>query len=105
MEHQIWMKSYIRDLIVTIKPFLQELNNRNKNEKFNINEEKHIPFMKSLSSDQIEILHEYQIIDENIYTILVLKRKESSKDSSEPADTLNNNNNIIMMKKLNNKRR
>ena len=42
MEIQIWKQliqilSFRKDLIDTIKPFLEQFNNNNKNEKFNIN--------------------------------------------------------------------
>ena len=53
MEYQIWrqliqMLSYRNDLFDIIKPFFEQLNNNNNknSEKFNINEEKHIPFLK-----------------------------------------------------------
>ena len=87
MEYQIWrnliqMMSFRNDLIDTIKPFFEQLNNSNKNEKYSINEEKHIPFLKSLSKFQIELLHKYEIIDEAKYTILVFKKEIPSKNIS-----------------------
>ena len=59
--------------IDTIKPFFSELNNNNK-KQFNINEEKHIPFFKSLSSFQLKLLYEYKIIEEKIYSNIVGKQ-------------------------------
>ena len=67
----IQMLSFRNDLIDTIKPFFEELNNNN-NEKYNINEEKHIPFLKSLSQFQLIILCNYNILDTNIYIAVVM---------------------------------
>ena len=72
MQYQIWrhliqILSFRKDLIDTIKPFLVQLNNNNNREKYNINEEKHIPFLKSFSNFQDKLLYENEIIDEEIY--------------------------------------
>ena len=72
--------SYRNDLIDTIKPFIEQLNNND--EKFNINEEKHIPFLKSFSNFQNEVLHKYEIIDEKIYKAIIPKKDFSPKKFS-----------------------
>ena len=67
------MFTYRNDLINTIQSFFVQLNTENNNEKYNINEEKHIPFLKSLSTFQKKLLRKYNIIDEEIYIALVSK--------------------------------
>ena len=44
------------DLIDTIKPFMENLNNNN------INDEKFLPFLQSISKTQLEVLANNQII-------------------------------------------
>ena len=58
MEYHIWKNliqilSYRNDLVDTIKPFFEELNNKNNNEKYNIHQEKHIQFLKLFSNFQL----------------------------------------------------
>ena len=77
------MLSFRNDLIDTIKPFFGQLANNNNNEKYNINEEKYIPFLNSLLNFQLEVLHKYEIIDEEIYAAIEKKQKTSSIDYSE----------------------
>ena len=77
------MLSFRKVLIDTIKPFFEQLNNNSNEEKYHINEEKHIPFLKSLSNYEIEILYEYKIINEEIYKDVIRKQKISSINSSE----------------------
>ena len=96
MEYHIWRQliqilTFRNDLIDTIKPFFGQLSYNNNNEKFNINEEKHIPFLKSLLSFQLEVLHKFEIIDEVIYAIIAPKQKISSTFSLESI----NNDKII----------
>ena len=88
MEYQIWRQliqilSYRKDLIDTIKPFIQQLNNSATNEQFKINEEKYIPFLKSLSKIQIEVLHEAEIIDEEKYAFIMPNKELLSINSPE----------------------
>ena len=79
MEYHIWrhliqILSYRKDLIDIIKPFLEQLNSSINNEQFSINEEKHISFLKLLSSFQLEVLHEFELINEDIYKIANIKK-------------------------------
>ena len=55
--------------------FLWEL--KNNNETFNINEEKHIPFLRTIPMIYIEDLYKYKINDEEIYAYLKLEKKHS----------------------------
>ena len=80
MQYQIWrhliqILSFRNDLIDTIKPFFSQLNNNNNKEKYNINEEKHIPFLKSFENFQLKLLYKYKIIEEEIYSNIVGKKK------------------------------
>ena len=91
MEYQIWRQliqilSFRKDLIDTIKPFFWQLNNNNNHEKYNIQEEKHIPFLKLLSKFQLEVLHEYDIINEEIYITIIPKKQSLSTESSNSED-------------------
>ena len=90
MEYQIWKQliqilSFRNDLIDTIKPFFVQLNNNN-NGTFNINEDKHILFLKSLGNFQLDVLHKYKIIDEEIYTATTLNDEFFSNNSSESSN-------------------
>ena len=80
MEYQIWRQliqilSFRNDLITIIKPFFDQLNNNNNNEIFNLNEEKHISFLKSFSNFQLKVLLKYEIINEKIYNATIWKNK------------------------------
>ena len=88
----IQILSFRNDLIDTIKPFLDQLNNNIKKEKYQIKEEKHIPFLQSFSNFQLEALHKYAIIDEKIYSNIVPKQTISSEES--------NNNEEVMVKEI-----
>ena len=95
MRNEIWRQliqilSFRKDLIETIKPFFGQLYNKNKNEKYNINDKKNIPFLKSFLSFQLQILHEYEIIDEEIYLASVQNRGFLQK-SCESSLQLSNN--------------
>ena len=83
MEYKIWrqliqMLSFREDLIDTIKPFLNSLKNHN-NEQYDINEEKHIPFLKSLSKFYLNKLHSSKIINEEKYQAFI-SQKVSTND-------------------------
>ena len=87
MEYHIWshliqILSFRYDLIDTIKPFFGQLTNNSNQEKYNINEEKYIPFLISFYEYQLKLLYEYEIIDEKIYAIIVPKEESSSTKSS-----------------------
>ena len=87
MEYQIWRQltnilTHRDDLVNIIKPFFQELKNSNNNEKYNLNEKKHIPFLKILPWYQLDVLHDYKIIDENLYLAVV------TMNSSKPLDSM-----------------
>ena len=82
------MEAFRNDLIDTIKPFFSQLNNNNK-EQYNINEEKRIPFLKSFSNFELEVLHKYKIINEEIYSnIAPFLSTISTTNSSEEFSTL-----------------
>ena len=81
------MLSYRNDLIDKIKPFFEKLHNNNKNEQYNINQEKHIPFLKSLAKFQIKLLKEYEIIDDWIYlAIPSIESADREFDESDESD-------------------
>ena len=87
MQYQIWrhliqILSFRKDIINSIKPFIRQLNNHINNEKYNINEEKHIPFLKSFSNFQLKLLYEYEIIDEEIHSNIVPKQTNSLESSN-----------------------
>ena len=78
MEYKIWRRliqilTFREDLIDTIKPFMDNLNNSNNNQIFRINEENHIPFLKSLLNYQIDLLYKYKIINEERFSTLEQK--------------------------------
>ena len=83
--------SFRNDLIDTIKPFFSQLNNKNNKEKYNINEEKHILFLKSFSNFELEVLHKYKIIDEEIYSNIVPNKTMSTTNSSKKSSALSYN--------------
>ena len=82
------MISYRTDLINTIKPFFLQLNDTNNNEKYTIQEEKHIPFLKSLSRFQIEVLHKCEILDDKIYNAIVSVSKNSPKSAKNEKEEI-----------------
>jgi len=96
MEYHIWrdliqILSYRNDLIDTIKPFFGQLRNNNNNTIYTINDRKHIPFLKSFTHFQHEILYHYEIIKEEIYADLVPKPKISPinlLESSNPDEEI-----------------
>ena len=80
MEYQIWrfliqICSFRNDLTGTIKPFFEQLNNNNNNEKYNLNKKEHIPFIKTLLNFQLEFLHNSEIIDEEIFKAVERKKQ------------------------------
>ena len=92
------MLSYRNDLVDTIKPFFQNLNNNNNTNKnnienFNINEEKHMKFLRLLPSSQLELLYKFDIIDEKKYIDLISEKKLSTQRNVSA--TLNTTENII----------
>ena len=109
MQSQIWrhliqILSFRNDLIDTIKPFFSQLNNSNNKEKYNINEEKHIPFLKSFSNFELAVLHKYKIINEKIYLNSVQKQRTSTtnsytvsflKSSKESSETSNKEEKMV----------
>ena len=102
MQYQIWrhsiqILSFRNDLIDTIKRFFIELNNNNNNnkEKYNINEQIHIPFLKSLSSFQLKILYKYKIIDEEIYSIVGKQRISTTNSSNDISETSNKEEKMV----------
>jgi len=100
MQYQIWrhliqILSFRNDLIDTVKPFFGQLNNNNNKEKYNINEEKHIPFLKSFSNFQFKLLYEYKIINGEIYSNVVRKQTISSTTSTRNLSESNNNEEMI----------
>ena len=88
MEYHIWrhliqILSFRNDLIETIKPFFEQLTNNNNQETFTFNEEeKHTPFLRSLDKFQLKILHEYGIIDGELYGNIVPKQEDLSTNPS-----------------------
>ena len=76
------MLSYRNDLIDTVRPFFQNLTNSANNERFNINEEKHIPFLKLLFDSQLKVLYKFEIINEEKYSAVVPKKENLSTNSS-----------------------
>ena len=79
MEYNIWrhlikMLSYQNFIIDAIKPFFKELTNSNNHEIYNINDEKHIPFLRTFSKFELKALCKYEIIYKETYEILVPKR-------------------------------
>ena len=60
---------YRNDLIETIKPFFENLKNEN------INDEKYIPFLKTFSKNQLQILYQNEIISEKKINSLLQKNQ------------------------------
>ena len=75
----IQILSFRNDLINTIKPFFEQLTNNNNNEKYHLNEVKHIPFLKSFEKFQLDTLFQYQIINKEKYDNVVPKHKSSNQ--------------------------
>ena len=56
---------YRNDLIEVVKPFFENLKNEN------MNDEKYIPFLKTISKDQLKVLFENKILLEEKYKFLL----------------------------------
>jgi len=74
MRIKIWTElikilSYRKDLIDTIKPFLENLNNDN------INDEKFIPYLKSNSKYYLKLLRNNGIINKEKYRVIFPKKQ------------------------------
>ena len=65
------------DLIEVIKPFFDNLKNEN------INDEKYIPFLKTFSKDQLEILYQNGIITKEKFKLLIPKNQEENQEENE----------------------
>ena len=61
-----------------INKFFEQLNNNNNHEKFNIQDKKHISFIKSLSKIYQDLLYECEIIDKETYAALISKSELSA---------------------------
>ena len=86
MEVKIWKQlveilSCREDLIGIIKPFMENLNNKN------MNDSQYNKFHQSLSVDQLNLLHKHNIISEKFYNSLIKRKKKTAK--------MNMNNNAI----------
>ena len=93
MKERIWRElirilSYRKDLINTIKPFLDNLNNNNKKEQYCINDKQ--TFLLLLSKYNLKLLYEYEIVNEEKYKVLmsihnfkIQKNSESSNNDEE----------------------
>ena len=79
------------DTIEIIKPFFANLKNEN------INNEKYLPFLKSFSKYQLEILYEDGILTKEIFDISIGNTKGNQSQSSTDFNNKNdeNNNNTI----------
>ena len=77
---------YRNDLIEVVKPFFENLKN----------DEKYIPFLKTFSKNQLEVLYENRIISEAKFNLLIPKnQKENQSSTKETNFTVNNINTKI----------
>ena len=110
MQYHIWrhliqMLSFREDLNNIISPFLLELKNNHNKEQYNINEKEYIPFLQSLSIFQLEVLHKYKIINEEIYANIVQnyaieKTVKSSEDEEKIVESIIKGDNHEELQKL-----
>ena len=94
--HLIQILSYRNDLINQTKSFFENLNNRS------INDEKYIPYLNSISDDDLELLYNNQIIPEAKYTLLVKNKKVPSQSihHDQAIEEIIQEDNLEEMKKL-----
>ena len=72
---------YRNDLIETIKPFFENLKNEN------INDEKYIPLLKTISKNQLKALYENGIISEEKFNLLLPKNKSTKETNFNNINT------------------
>ena len=85
MEIKIWnflakILLFRKDLINILEPFLKNLNNKSRNKKYEMNDEKYIPFLKSFSKYQLELFHKFGIITKNLLNNLLIDKNDSSEN-------------------------